>query len=144
MSPKHTLSSRLLSLRGRSGTRSSGTQLTVSVFCVIMDIHPREECSWFNGAQTGGTVQCSGPFPFDSLSTGGGVTPMRRLLSPGGSERCSFLEQEQRSEETPALSRWFGLKKQAHAARPPTLTYTLCTLGGPQPSFKGIFDTGHY
>lgn len=53
--------------------------------------HPSQsERSWFNGAQTGDTVQCSGPFPFDSHSTGGGVTPMRRLLSPGGSERCSF------------------------------------------------------
>lgn len=103
--------------------------------CVLCNNgHPSQSGrSWFNGAQTGDTVQCSGPFPFDSHSTGGGVTPMRRLLSPGGSERCSFSVQEQRSEETPASPRWVGLKKQTstqdRTSHPPTLTYTLRTLG---------------
>lgn len=33
--------------------------------------HPSQsEDAWLNGAQTGDTVQCSGPFPFDSHSTG--------------------------------------------------------------------------
>lgn len=49
--------------------------------------HPSQgEHVWFNEAQIGDTVQCSGPFPFDSLCSGSGMTPMRRLLSPGGSE----------------------------------------------------------
>lgn len=55
--------------------------------------HPfQRDHAWFNGAHTGDTVQCSGPFPFDSHCKGGGMTPMRRLLSPGGSERCSSAE----------------------------------------------------
>lgn len=108
-----------------------------------MDIHPREVRSWFNGAQTGETVQCSGPFPFDSHSTGGGVTPMRRLLSPGGSERCSFLEQEQRSEETPVCPVVWAEGTETHAGSHISSTHThlhpLHPWGGFQTHFQGNF-----
>lgn len=62
-----------------------------------------------NGAQAGGdTAQCSGPFPSLTFRRGGGggrgdATPMRRLLSPGVSERCSSTAsgQGRGSEGTP-------------------------------------------
>lgn len=75
--------------------------------------HPSQsEDAWLNGAQTGDTVQCSGPFPFDSHSTRGGMTPMRRLLSPGGSERCSLHGVGAGERGDPSLPSGLGWKSR--------------------------------
>lgn len=83
--------------------------------------HPSQgEHVWFNEAQIGDTVQCSGPFPFDSLCSGSGMTPMRRLLSPGGSEWCSSTVQEQEERGDPSLfAQWVGLHAHPFVPTPP-------------------------
>lgn len=107
--------------------------------CVLCNNgHPsHSEDAWLNGAQTGDTVQCSGPFPFDSHSTGDGMTPMRRLLSPGGSERCSSAVPGQGSEETLLCPVGWAGKTDAHGLAhllcTHTLSWTLCTLGASSP-----------
>lgn len=107
--------------------------------CVLRNNgHPsHSEDAWLNGAQTGDTVQCSGPFPFDSHSTGDGMTPMRRLLSPGGSERCSSAVSGQGSEETLLCPVGWAGKTDAHGLAhllcTHTLSWTLCTLGASSP-----------
>lgn len=96
-----------------------------------------------NGAQAGDTVQCSGPFPSHSHSAGGGATPMRRLLSPGVSERCSSTVSGQGSEETPLWPMGYAGKTDAHAGFYTSLTHTFTQLhpphpGGPRATFKEI------
>lgn len=68
----------------------------------------------------------------------GGMTPMRRLLSPGGSERCSSTVSVQGSEETPLCPMGWAGKIDAHTdlhylLRTHTLSCTLHTLGGLSP-----------
>lgn len=95
--------------------------------------HPsRGQNGRLNGAQTGGwdTAQCSGPFPFPLTfrrgggGGGGGATPMRRLLSPGVSERCSSAASGQRLARRPLCGQWARLEKHTHA-RTHTGAFTL-------------------
>lgn len=106
--------------------------------------HPsKSENGRLNGAQAGDTVQCSGPFPSHSHSSEGGTTPMRRLLSPGVSERCSSTVSGQGSEETPLWPMGYAGKTDAHAGSYTFPAHTFTQLhrphpGGPRATFKEI------
>lgn len=68
----------------------------------------------------------------------GGMTPMRRLLSPGGSEQCYSTVWGQGSEETLLCPvGWAGKSRHplrpAHLLHTHTLTCTLPTLRGSSP-----------
>lgn len=63
------------------------------------------------------------------------MTPMRRLLSPGGIERCSSAVQEQATEETPLHPVGWAKEMDVHTELP-TLNFTLHTLGVSYPLSK--------
>lgn len=61
---------RFYSFDGSTLRGGHGAQRTAFVLWLITDIHPRVRSGRPNGALTGDTVQCSGPFPSDSHFTG--------------------------------------------------------------------------
>lgn len=124
----------------------------VLVLCVIMDIHPGARTAGLMELRPGGdTAQCSGPFPFPLTfrrgggGGGGGATPMRRLLSPGVSERCSSAASGQRGARRPLCGQWARLEKHTHAhtqARSPSMHPS--TPWRSSGHFQRNFDTSNY
>lgn len=101
--------------------------------------HPsKSENAWLNGAQTGDTVQCSGPFPSDSHSTGV-AWPQWDACFPQVAVSDAPPQCQGRGARRPFSAQWAELEKQTptqtltHLSRTHTLSCTLHTLGVPGP-----------
>ena len=99
--------------------------------------HPSQsEDAWLNGAQTGDTVQCSGPFPFDSHSSGV-AWPQWDACFPQVAVSDAPPQCQSRGARRPFFAQWAELEKQTptqtqtHLSRTHTLSCTLHTLGVP-------------
>lgn len=104
----------------------------VLVLCVIMDIHPGATAADLMGLRLGGYCAMFRPislpltFRWSSCGGGGDATPMRRLLSPGVSERCSSAASGQGERGHPSVAIGLGWKN-TDTAQAFTLHAPLCT-----------------
>ena len=112
--------------------------------------HPSQsEDAWLNGAQTGGYCAMFRPISFWLTFHWGGMTPMRRLLSPGGSERCYLHSVGAGERGDPSLPNGLGREK-ANARTDSHISYAHVHSVAPfTPSralahFQGNFDTSNY
>lgn len=101
--------------------------------------HPsKSENAWLNGAQTGDTVQCSGPFPSDSHSTGV-AWPQWDACFPQVAVSDAPPQCQGRGARRPFSAQWAELEKQTptqtltHLSRTHTLSCTHHTLRVPRP-----------
>lgn len=100
--------------------------------------HPSQsEDAWLNGAQTGDTVQRSGPFPFDSHSTGV-AWPQWDACFPQVAVSDAPPQCWCRGASRPFFAQWAGLENRrphilAHLLCTHTLSCTLHTLRGLSP-----------
>lgn len=96
------------------------------------------ENAWLNGAQTGDTVQCSGPFPSDSHSTGV-AWPQWDACFPQVAVSDAPPQCQGRGATRPFSVQWAELEKQTptqtltHLSRTHTLSCTLHAPGVPCP-----------
>lgn len=102
--------------------------------CVLCNNrHPSQSKeAWLNGAQTGDTVQCSGPFPFNSYSIGV-AWPQWDACFPQVAVSDAQPQCRCRGARRPLSAQWAGLEQQTPTPTCTSLMHTCAQLHSSRP-----------